>query len=797
MGESNSADTILKILSGVQAGVDVALLPGEYTLGSGDDDDIQIFDVSLKLGHARLLIGSHGIEIAGASGQLRTKSGVLLDAGGSPQAIEPLDIVSAGTTRFALGPRSANWASITEDDGDAAGFAGERGQQTPQEGFVADLRKRAWPIGIATIVILLVLAAGIPLLRQGKLPAFATDGTAKNPFEEIRAAVSSLDFHDRLTVRQEIDGAIYVTGYVEKPVERRAVLAVVRKTDIPARVRISVLSQIRNEVANLLKAEEAPLSFTLSDQGNLTLTGVILDAKRATHLAELISQRVNGLSGITSLIRTGPSLLDDVISLAEKSKLRPWVQLRLDKDLIEASGIIPRQKIDAWAGFLQAYSSEFSDLIPLRSFVQLDDGSNAAPPPQGGPALFLGNVEPKDGDRQLDVSKLRNGSFSLEDVFLAAPKEKHDAAKSAEDGTDGGKESVKTDASEKNLDLASILHLDDPDTPKASARPADMLSAAPGGTRPIINRSDGPSSRAKERQAPQDTGRRLTDNASQTTRGRLIVNRRGVDEPAGQPGAPSPAKGRLDAAGPAVDHADAGMPPDPLPMGANPGGGPSNALNKMARRLIELSRNGELVKDKDGALLKKSVEALKHYRSHSGVPAKDAGIEQYAPLLPRPQDAPDGRLCWTGSHLSAESVVAALFWLDLLSVDAQLSLADFPHSSQLELLDAALNPTWSRRCAVSLAASSIRSVYVTEVSRNKNFVRFVTRDLGTSPVDVVGAAVVGERYILTRTGRKMKEGAAPDEASRLLIVGELGAAFENSRGYSTRIFGADMNWLVR
>jgi hypothetical protein len=217
----------------------------------------------------------------------------------------------------------------------------------------------------------------------------------------------------------------------------------------------------------------------------------------------------------------------------------------------------------------------------------------------------------------------------------------------------------------------------------------------------------------------------------------------------------------------------------------------------MARRLIELSRSGELVKDKDSALLKKSVEALKQYKGLNGIPLGNAGIEQYAPLLPRPQDASNGRLCWTGSHLSGESVVAALFWLDLLSVDAQLSLTDFPHLSQLQLLDAALNPTWARRCATSLAASAIRSVYVAEVSRNKDFVRFLTRDLGTSPVDVVGAAIVGERYILTRAGRKMKEGAAPDEASRLLIVGELGAAFENSHGYSTRVFGADMNWLVR
>ena len=43
----------------------------------------------------------------------------------------------------------------------------------------------------------------------------------------------------------------------------------------------------------------------------------------------------------------------------------------------------------------------------------------------------------------------------------------------------------------------------------------------------------------------------------------------------------------------------------------------------------------------------------------------------------------------------------------------------------------------------------------------------------------------------------MKEGAAPDDTSRLLMVGELGAAFDSGAGYSTSIFGSDINWLAR
>jgi len=53
-----SDNTILKILSGTQAGAEVSLVKGEYLIGSGSDDDIQIIDVSLKPGHAKIRVAA-------------------------------------------------------------------------------------------------------------------------------------------------------------------------------------------------------------------------------------------------------------------------------------------------------------------------------------------------------------------------------------------------------------------------------------------------------------------------------------------------------------------------------------------------------------------------------------------------------------------------------------------------------------------------------------------------------------------------------------------------------------------
>jgi Inner membrane component of T3SS, cytoplasmic domain len=67
---------ILKILSGLQAGVEVALQDGDYRIGSGPDDDIHIIDVTLKAGHIRLRISGRKIEIAGGTGVVSAKSGI-------------------------------------------------------------------------------------------------------------------------------------------------------------------------------------------------------------------------------------------------------------------------------------------------------------------------------------------------------------------------------------------------------------------------------------------------------------------------------------------------------------------------------------------------------------------------------------------------------------------------------------------------------------------------------------------------------------------------------------------------
>jgi len=396
---------ILKILSGVQAGVEVSLAPGDYTIGSGAEDDIQFIDVSLKAGHAKLRIAAGKIEIAGGTGPVTIGEGLKVDAGSDWQEVEPLDIVTVGMIRFVLGTPSANWATLLED--------AEEQKQEPV--------KRRYPyFGVALPTLLkehekharLVLPAAV-LIAVIFLAIWyfsAGDGVKLTPHlaqgESERLAREALDqfpFGRPVILKREVDGTIYATGFVKDGFERRALVAAVEKTGAQVYFRLGVLDAIKNEIAEYIKSEKVAVTYTLSSTGDLTLEGLILDEAAAQRFVEKMRGSIAGIKVVESKIRTARSLLDELQKLTRTAQIDQFVLLRVDGELIEATGIMPVDKIDSWVGFLTAYSRRFGKDIALRSFVQLQK--------PGGTEIAQGQPVVIDRDRLL------NGQYKVDDLF--------------------------------------------------------------------------------------------------------------------------------------------------------------------------------------------------------------------------------------------------------------------------------------------------------------------------------------------------------------------------------------------
>ncbi len=759
-----SDPVILKILNGAQAGAEVALQDGTYAVGSGSQDDVQLIDVSLKPSHGRLRLRDGSIEIMADAGPLRTAAGVVLGPSSEWQAIEPLDVVMAGTMKFALGPASARWATISDDDPAAAGPG--RAEAAPLRLMsLRALRLSAVPaLGLA----LLGLFAAWILLGAPTRLALGRHASG-TPLEQTRAALDPFPFGRDIEAHQEVDGTVYVNGYVETPVERRALANALEATGVQQRVRLWVLDSLRSEVAALLQTQKAEVGFDLSPKGVLTLNGTILSEETARHLVDRVKDQVLGLGAVESRIRTAPTLLADVRRLVEASQLQPWLLLRLDGTLIEVDGALPLDKVDPWVGFLQSYAKTFAKDIGLRSFVQLQaPGGRTLPAPRN--AISIGGPASGGGDLALDIDKLKRGAFDLGDVFV--------------DGAKGGE-----------------------------APPAPEASTKPGGGGPGSKSAagDGPQGAGGPGAAGQDTAGLGAGGIDAAGGGRVekaalgvqILAGPGAEGAAGKAGAPG-GQPRTDTWGPDASQGgrvEAAAASPLAPNGAAPGADEAAGrdLTRVARSLLERWRDGTLGTDSDAVATKDALDTL---RLDEGGQPRSLGTklpDWYIPLFSPAAPVRNETTCWSETRLRPGNLSPALFWLDLLSATDSRSLSTFSPGEQILLLEVALNPTQVQDCAKrSPAARSAvsHSLYLREIRRNPGFIRFLVRDLPPAKIDVSGVDFSRDRFVLTRAGLRMHEGSAPDRGSRLALVGELGLVVQQKTGLSSLVFDPDMTWRI-
>jgi hypothetical protein len=505
----------------------------------------------------------------------------------------------------------------------------------------------------------------------------ARGGIQYSDLETAQAAISQLPFAKTIVIKQEVDGTIYATGFVESAVERRAILSALEKTSIPIRFRVGVLESLRNEIDNLIKAEKVSVTYSLSPAGELVLDGVILNEDAAKSFVDKIQGLVVGLKQIDSKIRTAKTLIAEIEKLARQAQIDTYLVFRLDGELVEVNGILPNDKIDAWVGFLQVYARRFGQAIALRSYVQLQN--DVADAKGSNQAIILGTDKAAKSNTLLDLERLARGEYELSDLFVRT-------------GTGGG---------------------------------------GGGGAN-----GDPPGSPERKDQAP-------------------------------------------------AREDDAALPAASFKAGT---------LADQANGLIESWKKHEGANQQISAALDEVAARRAEIDGRAGLSPAD-----YLPIFPSDRTPGPGvaEACRPGSRLTPNNLPMALFWLDLISVSTDTLITSFEGDNQGFILEAALNPAMAARCVLRADRSqglARTSLYLAEAARNPDFIRFITRSLKPFSLNVAGVNLSGQRYLQIRNGPKMQEGAAPDGASRLMVIGELGAAIQLKDGFSAVIYGPDMNW---
>ncbi len=363
-----AAENILKVLSGNQFGAEVALTDGTYTFGSGQDADIYLLDVSLQPRHGQVRLRDGKIEVRALQGDLGTASGLVVTKDDETwHEIAQMDAVTAGLSKFVIAGAGANWQGLAAPMPQPAPH---RFDFAPLDRLFATVPRRAlYGAGaVAAVLLLVALFSG-----GGRDAAQGTGADGQGAaVAALRQTLTDMPFARRIGLTERADGTLAIEGYVEDQVERRAIQNSLDASGLPGTLRVYVLENLRADVAGTIDSMKIPAQFRIDDSGNLTLTGTVLDPLAAEKLVENLQTGVFGLASVKSELRTADQILSDLRGIAADAGLGDLVIFRLDGLVVEATGIVPRDKMDNWVGLIGVYSRRFASEIPLRSFVTLD-----------------------------------------------------------------------------------------------------------------------------------------------------------------------------------------------------------------------------------------------------------------------------------------------------------------------------------------------------------------------------------------------------------------------------------------
>ena len=766
-----SKTLILKVLSGSQLGVEVGLPDGEYSFGSGSDAEIQFADLSMAPVHGQLRVAGGKVEIRATGAALQTASGLVIAAGdGEWREIAQLDRITAGTSIFAVGGADANWSSL-------AAMPMQAAERRPDPSTPVTLN-RNWLIGGG--VIAASILAVLFLTGSGSNLPTATQSTPNETLQLVRSTLAGLPFDNELDVMSEADGTITVSGYVETGTERRAVQNALQDIGVDVRRRIWALEALRTDIAGLISSQEIDITSELKPDGELILSGIWLDEEAVTRTVGLLESEVFGLSRITNTVQTAADFLDATNALIAKVQLGDLVIARLDGMLIEMTGVVPRDKMDNWVGFMRAYAGQIAPHMPLRSFVTLDGQPSDATVPviigateseaSGGRVIAPDSVETETTDPEnLFAQSESGGPVITPEATDTATEEGVTAATEAEpvkDPTLDAYEAMIDDYARQNPEVVAMLNRG-----LTNGQFSDIA-----GLRDFFAAAEtGQSVDAAE--ATSLAGAEVSDPDA-------IVRILNTDDAATEP---------TEVAQPALAAA--------FDAGATVG-----RLNDAIRQLFDTSgdeaqltpeaqsQNPELsaVSKEMIALAEAQSEALA--RGETLLAASAALGAEPALVLP-------SETCWAGSHITVESLPTVLLWMDILSISTNLDIAEVRPDSRLLFMEAALNPDRIRACLKRVdndygAALLANSEFLSEMARNNLFAAFLFRSVPRYPLDLAGINLDGERFAQLVDGRKLAEGAAPGVDSRLTVIGDLGLLIRVSDGYRVNLYGDNIGWLV-
>lgn len=408
----------LRVLHGAQTGGCLALAPGEYLLGSGDDCAVMLAGQTMAERHAilrfdgktALIAPFDGIVLNANGDEIESEQelvlGLPVELGGVVITVdhtdapwpEPKSTMPVGRARRTMQEGRSEQDETPDMESDPQEIHSE--PEADEEKAVAEAAvPRASRFRRRLLIIL--LAAGISSLGavawydMGKKQAVKVPAVAERKVEVQQppaAAVKTLaDFaSSALTLKKEGPGW-QVLGYVATDSEYTSLTNALAAAAPAVEVKVSVDEDIVRDVKAVLDGEElnAYLKVDSATHGVVVLSGAAGSAEEVERIRSLVMGRVSGVQQVKANLLLPEQLRGKLKERIAAAGLSDRLVVRREGDELRLAGKLTLDEIRRWEEVLLAFSRDYGNVLPVRATV-----TRLIPKPPIGVQIIVGGAMP-------------------------------------------------------------------------------------------------------------------------------------------------------------------------------------------------------------------------------------------------------------------------------------------------------------------------------------------------------------------------------------------------------------------
>lgn len=388
--EAMLAQVELRVLYGPQAGSRLPLSPGTYLLGTGDECSVMLAGPRMRESHASLdfdgetpsvtpidgdVFDAQGNELQGT---LALRLGMPIELGGVWIAIDHVDATWPDPEEVAAIAGLASPPPEPEAPTEAETSAkNERVSDQP-----ANHHRRSWNAATAPIAIVAMLGVMAFAMTAWLVHGRAVSGDTDEPASASSAPDATLELQEnlarvapgqRISVTQDADGVLRVSGYAREPASRDRIVAAVRKfgntTPVVIHVDSELLIAARKVVEKLADPRKMKVNIIGVTNGRVEITGTVSSAAIRESLTERLRSDVPGIAAVTGRLLTSedlPSLLEDRMLAAG---LTGKLQVIERHPEFVVRGRLGEPDLVQWERLLANFGNEYANLLPIRATI--------------------------------------------------------------------------------------------------------------------------------------------------------------------------------------------------------------------------------------------------------------------------------------------------------------------------------------------------------------------------------------------------------------------------------------------